>query len=294
MDFSKTFNDYKEKVETYLKEISSFELPNPCYFSKLQDSVNYSLLAAGKRLRPVILLAACEMAGGNVSEALPFAAALEMIHTASLIHDDLPAMDDDDLRRGRKTNHKVYGEATALLAGDTLFVYPFEIMAKATKTENQAKAMEIIAYNAGIMGMMGGQQVDLSYEGKPVTEEIIVQLNRLKTGALFRAAVCAGLSLAGAKEKELEAGEKYGEYLGLAFQLVDDLLDDDPEADTGKTKGSDVSQNKSTYLSVYGKEKCLEMIHNCTKNAEKILTDTFSEKAEFLITLTNQLETRKS
>lgn len=294
MDFSAKYNAYKEKTESYLKEISAFDLNSPCYFDVLRESIRYSLLAGGKRLRPVILLASAEMAGGNADDAMPFAAAMEMIHTASLIHDDLPAMDDDDLRRGRKTNHKVYGEATALLAGDALFVYPFEIMAKAVKGENEARAMEIIASHAGVWGMMGGQQVDLSYEGKPTTEEIIVQLNTLKTGALFKASVCAGLSLGGATKEELEAGYIFGDKLGLAFQLVDDLLDNDPTADTGKTKGSDVASGKSTYLSVYGEEKCRELIHECTLDAEKILYSVFKGKAEFLITLTKQLETRKN
>lgn len=294
MNFKATYDEYKVAAENFINEVLNRKLPEPCYFKKLPEAVSYSLTAGGKRLRPVMLIAACVMAGGTVEEALPFAAAMEMIHTSSLIHDDLPAMDDDDLRRGRPTNHKVYGEATAILAGDALLVLPFEIMAEATTCEKQAKAMKIIAQNAGICGMFGGQQIDLEYEGKKASEEIIVQLNRLKTGALFRAAVCAGIVLGGGGEKELCAGVEFGEKIGLAFQLVDDLLDDDPEADTGKTKGSDAQSEKSTYLSVYGEEKCRQMIRDCTLQGEKILKETFGDKSEFLITLAEQMQTRKN
>ncbi|MBQ7040097.1 MAG: polyprenyl synthetase family protein [Clostridia bacterium] len=294
MSFEAVFNQYRKETESFLESVLARPLPEPCYFKELPESVKYSLTAGGKRLRPVMLIASCVMAGGTVEEALPFAAAMEMIHTSSLIHDDLPAMDDDDLRRGRPTNHKVFGEATAILAGDALLVLPFEIMAEATKSEKQAKAMKIIAQNAGICGMFGGQQIDLNYEGKKGSEEVIVQLNRLKTGALFRAAVCAGIVLGGGGEKELEAGIEFGEKIGLAFQLVDDLLDNDPEANTGKTKGSDIESDKSTYLSVYGEEKCREMIKACTEQGEKVLKDAFGDKAEFLIDLAKQMEIRKN
>ena len=294
MNFKAIYDEYKQKTESFLQSVLERPLIEPCYFKELPESVAYSLTAGGKRLRPVMLIAACVMAGGTVEEAIPFASAMEMIHTSSLIHDDLPAMDDDDLRRGRPTNHKVYGEATAILAGDALLVLPFEIMAEATKNEKHAKAMKIIAQNAGICGMFGGQQVDLNYEGKKGSEEVIVQLNRLKTGALFRAAVCAGIVLGGGGEKELEAGFEFGEKIGLAFQLVDDLLDNDPEADTGKTKGSDVESDKSTYLSVYGEEKCRKMIEDCTRQGEEVLKNAFGDKAEFLLELARQMENRKN
>ena len=293
MNFDLEFERYKQLTEEYLDEILARPFPDPCYFKVLKDSVEYSLKAGGKRLRPVMLLAACEMAGGRAEDALPFAAALEMIHTSSLIHDDLPAMDNDDLRRGRPTNHKVYGEATAILAGDALLVLPFEIMAESVKTKREADAIKIIAQNAGICGMFGGQQIDLSYEGKQADEEIIVQLNRLKTGALFTASVCAGITLGDGDKAKISAGMEYGENFGLAFQLVDDLLDNDPDADTGKTKGSDVASDKSTYLSVYGEEKCRKLIKDCTEKAEKALLSEFGEKAEFLISLAKNMEQRK-
>lgn len=294
MNFNAICEEYRQKTESFLESVLKRELPEPCYFKKLTESVEYSLTAGGKRLRPIMLIASCVMAGGTVEDALPFAAALEMIHTSSLIHDDLPSMDDDDLRRGRPTNHKVFGEATAILAGDALLVLPFEIMAEATKCEKQAKAMKIIAQNAGISGMFGGQQIDLEYEGKKGSEEVIVQLNRLKTGALFRAAVCAGIVLGGGGEKELSAGYEFGEKIGLAFQLVDDLLDNDPEADTGKTKGSDIESEKSTYLSVYGEEKCKQLIKECTEQGEEILKNAFGDKAEFLTELAKRMEIRKN
>lgn len=291
-NFSETFDAYKKLTEDFLKETMSGLESVKSYYEVLPKACSYSLLAGGKRIRPVMLLAACEMAGGNVQDAVPFAAAMEMIHTSSLIHDDLPAMDDDDLRRGRPTNHKMFGEATAILAGDALLVLPFELMASAVKSEKDARAMVLIAKYAGINGMFGGQQIDLSYEGKQASEAVIVQLNRLKTGALFCAAVCAGILLGGGDEKALAAGKAYGEQIGLAFQLVDDLLDNDPKADTGKTKGSDIECNKSTYLSVYGEQKSREMIKECTKNAEEILSGTFGERAEFLIQLAARLESR--
>lgn len=292
LNFSEKIEQYRQRTEQYLADIVQKNKRENCYYGALTEAVEYSLMAGGKRLRPVMLLAACEMAGGSIEDALPFAAAMEMIHTSSLIHDDLPAMDDDDLRRGRATNHKVFGEATAILAGDALLVLPFEIMAKSVKTEKQARAMALIAENAGIHGMFGGQQIDLAYEGKQADEAVIVQLNRLKTGALFRAALCAGILLGGGGTQELQAGEEYGEQIGLAFQLVDDLLDNDPNADTGKSKGSDLEKDKSTYLSVYGEEKCRQMIKACTEKAEQVLQSVFGEKAAFLISLAEQMKIR--
>ncbi len=282
----------KEYYHSYAeKTLSALKLDYDCKQKNLFDAINYSLMAKGKRIRPVILLAACEMAGGNIKDAENFAAGLEMIHNSSLIHDDLPAMDNDDLRRGNPTNHIVYGEATAILAGDVLLVRPFEVMADAVNTKGQIDALKYIAKCAGAEGMMGGQEIDLKCEGVKADEETIVVLNRLKTGALFKAAVVAGVMIAGADEEKLKAAEEYGDLLGLAFQLVDDLLDNDPNADTGKTKGSDIEKEKSTYLSVYGEEKCREMIEMCTNKAKEALS-IFGEKAEFLCMLVEELATR--
>ena len=214
-----------------------------------------------------------------------------MIHNSSLIHDDLPAMDNDELRRGNPTNHIVFDEATAILAGDVLLVRPFEIMAQNSSKQAHIEAMRIIAKCAGSEGMMGGQQIDLDSEGKNVDKDTVITLNSLKTGALFKAAVEAGIVIAGGNLKLRKAGVLYAEKLGLAFQLVDDLLDNDENADTGKTKGSDIVSDKSTYLSIYGVNECRKMISDCTLQAIDELSP-FGEKAEFLIELVKTLENR--
>ena len=289
MAFSETYASYLKLVEDGIKQ---FTISYPCENETLFASINYSLYAGGKRLRPIMLLAACEMVGGDVQAALPFAIGLEMIHTSSLIHDDLPAMDNDDLRRGKPTNHKVYGEARAILAGDTLLVRPFEIMAKHASDRRHIQAMEIIAGAAGCEGMMGGQEIDLKWEGKKADEETIMLLNRLKTGALFCAALKAGVVLGGGTEEQVHDAEVYAQNFGLAFQLTDDLLDDDPSAETGKTKGSDIANQKSTYLSLYGSEKCKRMVDTCMQNAENAL-QKFGSNGVFLVELVQTLKNRR-
>ena len=274
---------YREFIESYLSNIYSDRDKHPQ--KELLDAMEYSLLAGGKRLRPIFTFDFCRMCGGNWQDAAPFAAAVEMIHTYSLIHDDLPSMDNDDYRRGRPTNHKVYGEATAILAGDVLLVYPFEVMADGIKDEKGVRAMKLIAHHAGSEGMMGGQLIDLENEGRDIDLATVVALNSLKTGALFKAAAVGGAIVGGADEAVIKAFETFAENLGLAFQLVDDLLDNDPSADTGKTKGSDIANNKSTYLSKYGEEKCRQMVDECTKNAAdalKILGDNGTFLVEFV------------
>ncbi len=288
MNYTSVLENYINKTNEFLEKV---KLNKDVYQKTLFDSVNYSLMAEGKRLRPVLFLASCEAAGGNIDDALPFAAGLEMIHNSSLIHDDLPAMDDDDLRRGRPTNHKVYGEATAILAGDVLLVYPFEVMAQGIKDEKGVRAMKLIASCAGAEGMMGGQQIDLENEGKETDVDTVIALNTLKTGALFRAASVGGAILGGADENLINAFETYAYNLGLAFQLVDDLLDNDPSADTGKTKGSDIANNKSTYLSKYGEEKCRIMVQECTDKAVNAIS-ILGERAEFLIQFVEKLAGR--
>ncbi|MBO5452398.1 MAG: polyprenyl synthetase family protein [Clostridia bacterium] len=289
MDYGILLEKYVNETNKYLEKVKT---DKNVYQKTLFDAVNYSLMAEGKRLRPVLLLASCEAVGGNMEDALPFAAGLEMIHNSSLIHDDLPAMDNDDLRRGRPTNHKVYGEATAILAGDVLLVYPFEVMADGIKDEKGVRAMKLIAHHAGSEGMMGGQQIDLENEGREIDLDTVVALNSLKTGALFKAAAVGGAIVGGADEAVIKAFETYAENLGLAFQLVDDLLDNDPSADTGKTKGSDIANNKSTYLSKYGEEKCRQMVDECTKNAAdalKILGDNGTFLVEFVQRLASRV-----
>ena len=220
----------------------------------LLRAMDYSLEAGGKRLRPVLLLMACEMAGGSTEEALPFACALEMIHTYSLIHDDLPAMDNDDLRRGRPTNHKVFGEGMAVLAGDGLLNAAMELMLRAAcrmEDHRGLRAAEAIARRSGVTGMIAGQVMDVTGEGSEPTEEKVTYIHLHKTADLLTAPLEAGLLLAGANREQLESGIRCGQHMGLAFQMVDDLLDVIGDAAAmGKNTGMD--ENKLTWVALKG------------------------------------------
>ena len=255
----RTFDEYRQMTEQALiPALSSLgDIPSP-----LWEAMSYSLDAGGKRIRPVLLLAACEMAGGSTETALPFACALEMIHTYSLIHDDLPAMDNDDLRRGQPTNHKVFGENVAILAGDGLLNAAAELMA-ASALQMDGKqgilALEIIMRHAGVTGMIAGQSEDVTSEGQDPREDIIRYIHEHKTADLLEAAVEAGLALAGADEEQMEAGHEYAFHLGLAFQMTDDLLDVTGNADQlGKSTGKDLEQNKMTWVALRGVEGTAE------------------------------------
>lgn len=222
----------------------------------LFKAMDYSLSAGGKRLRPVLLLAACDMAGGDLAQALPFACALEMIHTYSLIHDDLPAMDNDDLRRGKPTNHKVFGEDVAILAGDGLLSAAFELMLRAACAMGDmrgTRAAEAIARRAGVTGMVAGQTIDVTQEGTEPTLEKVQYIHAHKTADLLTAPLEAGLILAGADEEQIKAGVDYGYHLGMAFQMVDDLLDVEGDASLmGKNTGMDAALGKLTWIAVRG------------------------------------------
>ena len=245
----------KERFETKLSEYLADDRP---LHEELTAAMRYSALSGGKRLRPYLLVTFCRLFGGDFESALPFACALEMIHTYSLIHDDLPAMDNDDLRRGKATNHKVFGEAAAILAGDALQAKAFEIMLSketvaAVGAQRAAKAAAILAEKAGVAGMCGGQGIDLMFEGKTITPEILLEMELEKTGALLSAAAGMGAVLAGAAEDAVETAERYAENLGVAFQITDDLLDLTGREETfGKPIGSDLQNQKSTYVSLYG------------------------------------------
>ncbi|MGN0778541.1 MAG: polyprenyl synthetase family protein [Aristaeellaceae bacterium] len=226
---------------------------------RLMEAMAYSLEAGGKRLRPVLLLAACDMAGGKVQEALPFACALEMIHTYSLIHDDLPAMDNDDLRRGKPTNHKVFGEGMAILAGDGLLSAAMELMLRAACAMNDLRglrAAEVIARRAGVTGMVAGQTVDVTEEGTEPTLARVGYIHAHKTADLLTAPLEAGLMLAGASPEQVQAGAAYGYHLGMAFQMVDDLLDVEGDASLmGKNTGMDAALGKLTWVAAVGVEQ---------------------------------------
>jgi len=215
----------------------------------LRDAMEYSLLAGGKRLRPALALGAAEIVCGDDAPALPAACAIEMIHTYSLIHDDLPAMDNDDLRRGRPTSHKVYGEALAILAGDALLTLAFHIVAQS----GNARVIAEVARAAGAEGMVGGQVLDMQSEGRELTLEQLQQVHALKTGALIRVSVRAGALLAGASDSQLDALTQYGRHVGLAFQIADDILNvTGTEEALGKPVGSDAAHRKATYPAIVG------------------------------------------
>lgn len=293
------YNEYKDQINEYLSDY----LPSVDHrASIIREAMSYSLSAGGKRLRPVLLLSACEFAGGNSKAALPYACAIEFIHTYSLIHDDLPAMDDDDLRRGIPTNHKVYGEGMATLAGDGLLNSAFEIMAKdmmmyfgkADELSKRINAMYAIAKGAGVQGMVAGQAADLQCEHKDdVDNSMLKFIHRNKTAALIIAAIQAGLYLGGAGKEMLMNMTDYAENLGLAFQIADDILDVKGDAALlGKNTGQDSSHEKLTYVSLNGLEEAEELLKTYSAKAIESIAHYY-DNAEFFKNLVTELEERK-
>lgn len=283
---------YIELAETALKKYMKVK-DNPQ--KTIYEAEEYSLMAGGKRLRPIIMMMTAKMCGMEPEKVLPFAAAIEMIHTYSLIHDDLPAMDNDDLRRGIPTNHKVYGEAIAILAGDALLTKAFLTAAnfcdEDVSTDRVLKAIWILAKAAGDDGMIGGQVVDIQSSNED--EGLLRYLHLLKTGELIKAAGMIGAILAGANQHELEAVEKYCTNLGLAFQIRDDILDvTGTEEEIGKTVGSDAENEKSTYVTLFGVDRAEEMVTEYTDAAIESLKG-FKDSGE-LIELARKLTQRKS
>jgi len=245
---------------------------------RVVEAMHYSLMAGGKRLRPILCLAGAEAVGGDAGEALPVACALEMIHTYSLIHDDLPAMDDDDLRRGRPTCHKEYDEATAILAGDGLLTEAFRIMAEAAPQFSGREALlleiiQLIGQAAGYMGMVGGQMLDLLAEGRTINLKELALIHRMKTGALITAAVRAGGLVGGGTRKEITALTGFGEKFGLAFQITDDILDvEGDSAEMGKNAGADAKRQKATYPALAGMEQAKAWARQLVEEAVAELT----------------------
>ena len=267
---------YKALVEDALNALPMDGAP-----AILREAMQYSLLSGGKRLRGCLALAACEMAGGKMDDALPFAAAVEMIHAYSLIHDDLPAMDNDCLRRGKPTNHIVYGEAMAILAGDALLTHAFEVMAQSPHP-NAFRALGELARAAGIGGMLYGQALDVTLEGTSPDADTVRRIHEGKTAALITAPVVAGLMLASADEHQIAAGRKYGYHLGIAFQIVDDLLDleGDPVL-MGKTLGKDQASGKITWPAAVGEDQARkDAAHHIDRSVSAL--SLFGNKAEFL------------
>lgn len=265
----------------------------------IMEAMNYSLLSGGKRLRPMLMLEAYRMFGGQEAVIEPFLAAIEMIHTYSLIHDDLPAMDDDAYRRGRKTTHVVYGEAMGILAGDALLNFAFETAAKAfdlgSKPRQIAKAMQILAGKAGIYGMLGGQVVDVQNEGdKHLDGHTLSFIYRLKTGALIESAMTIGAVLAGADENETAVLEQAAGKVGVAFQIQDDILDvTSTLEELGKPVGSDEKNQKCTYVTMYGMEAAKEQVEKLTQEAAACM-ESLPVHNEFLDSLFLYLTRRRS
>lgn len=249
------------------------------YPERIYEAMRYSLLAGGKRLRPILCLAACDLLGGTVEMAMPTACALEMIHTMSLIHDDLPAMDNDDYRRGKLTNHKVFGEAVAILAGDGLLAYAFEYIVEATQNVPADRLMKVIARlgrAVGAAGLVGGQVVDLDCEGATdVTMETLNFIHTHKTAALLETSVVSGAILAGASEEDVQRLSRYSQAIGLAFQIVDDVLDiTATQEELGKSVGKDLRAQKATYPSFWG-------IEESRKQAQQLIEQAKAEVAVY-------------
>ncbi|XWK86902.1 MAG: farnesyl diphosphate synthase [Phormidium sp.] len=265
------------------------------YPEKIYEAMRYSLMAGGKRLRPVLCLATCELAGGTIEMAMPTACALEMIHTMSLIHDDLPAMDNDDYRRGKLTNHKVYGEDIAILAGDGLLAYAFEIVAQ-TENVPAERLVQVIARlgrAVSAAGLVGGQVVDLECEGKTdVTIETLNFIHTHKTGALLEACVLCGAIIAGISTTDLQRLSRYAENIGLAFQIVDDVLDiTATQEELGKTAGKDLQAKKATYPSLWGLEESKCKAQQLVAAAKAELAP-FGENARPLLAIAEFITTR--
>lgn len=284
-------HEYASRMERYIQAVEQdlsgrFLYPDQPQ-QTLFEAMRYSLLAGGKRLRPVYVLEFCRLCGGQWEDAIPFASAIEMMHTYSLIHDDLPCMDDDDLRRGKPTNHKVFGEANAVLAGDALLTAAFSTLCQAQlPAERLAAAVALLAESAGECGMVGGQVLDLATEGRACTEQEILDIQRRKTGALIEGACCLGVIAAGGSAQQIQAARRYASAVGLAFQIRDDMLDQIGSAEElGKNVAHD--ENKLTFLRLYGLERCQELIRTYSQealDALRVFPDT-----DFLQHLTNEL-----
>lgn len=290
MTFEESFSRDQTLIEQWLQDYLDSLWP----FGKLVESMGYSLLAGGKRIRPVLTLAACRFCKGDVSVAMPLACALEMVHSYSLIHDDLPAMDDDQFRRGRPTNHRVYGEATAILAGDALLTAAFEVISKEErlKARQIVEAVRCLSEAAGPAGMVAGQVLDMEGEGKSLTFRQIEQIEALKTGKLIVAATELGAIAAGGEVRRREALRSYASKLGLAFQIKDDILDHSgDEVELGKPTGSDLANEKRTFVSLKGEPFCLEMVESLTSEAIEAVRPY--EESEFLCWLAEMLANRK-
>lgn len=287
-----TANEYKKYVDAKLSE---YFKPSGLSYDGLLESMHYSLTAGGKRIRPMLVLEFCRISGGNIEKTLPVACAIEMLHTYSLIHDDLPCMDNDALRRGKPTNHVVYGECTATLAGDALQAEAFGTIARSQlPAEARVTCVEILADAVGSDGMCAGQYLDMVGEHKLLSEDELNDINSRKTGSLLTAACRMGVAAAGGNKAMLEAAAQYGACVGAAFQIRDDILDViSTSEELGKPVGSDAQEQKNTYMALLGEDKCMQMIEKLTDQAKNAIADAF-EDTKFLCELADSMVTRKN
>lgn len=290
-DFKKELNSLGKIVEQELAKL----LPQKDEFPpKLHEAMHYSTFSGGKRIRPIMVMKAAELFGIPYEKVIPTACGIEMIHTYSLIHDDLPVMDNDDFRRGKPTCHKVYGEALALLTGDALLTHAFATIAKNSKIEGICPnavidVIEKISLAAGANGMIGGQTVDISSSGKDIDKDTLFYISRHKTGALINISLWSGARLAGASNKDLERIKAFGENIGLVFQIVDDILDEKGDEKTiGKPIGSDTKNMKNTFFHLYGYDGCMKLVAQLSSEAKELISkyknnDFFMELTDFLV-----------
>lgn len=294
MDFKEELKKKANIVDEYMEK---FLPPEDRYPEVIFKAMRYSVFAGGKRLRPIMVMEACRAFGGDVEKSMPFACAIEMIHTYSLIHDDLPALDNDDYRRGRLTSHKVFGENMAILAGDALLHHAFETMAEACVKFNDikyTKAMLAIAQGAGINGMVAGQVVDVISEGKDIDKDTLDYIHKNKTAAMIIGALKAGAEMGGASEEEIKNIERVGELVGVAFQIQDDILDvTSTLEELGKPINSDEKNHKVTYATMFGVEDASKIVMDMSNEALEIL-HSMGEKIDFLARLTEYLIRRKN
>lgn len=285
--------DAKEYKELIDNELTKYFRNKNMSYDGLLESMDYSLTAGGKRIRAILVLEFCRMCGGDYMKALPVACAIEMLHAYSLIHDDLPCMDNDELRRGKPTNHIVYGECTAVLAGDALQAEAFgTILRSDLPAATRADCAEILADAAGVDGICGGQYLDMISETKTLSEQELDEVNSRKTGALIVAACQLGVAVAGGTAQQFQAAAQAGAALGAAFQIRDDMLDVISTAeDLGKPIGSDAEENKNTFMALYGPEKCMDMITKLTAFAKYMIMQNFSD-SKFMCDLADSLVTR--
>ncbi len=280
MDFKFNYDQYRNDIEQYLEGILNDYDVDDCV---ILDAMKYSLLGGGKRVRAVLVLAVCDMLCKNHKRSIPAAAAVEMLHCYSLIHDDLPCMDDDDMRRGKPSCHVAFGEAAALLTGDALLTMAFEMLSNVPNSEHSKMCTRTLSVNAGFLGMIRGQELDLKLTKHMQDEKLLNQIHQNKTSKLIQASVVMGAICGGANQKQIDALDEYAQDIGLVFQIVDDILDcTSTEQQLGKPINSDELNEKLTFVSIYGLEKSREKAEEITKKAVLNLRNNFNDDADFL------------